>query len=41
VAGSVPTPTPASGEKQKSIKGVYVLARNKVKFVDNNHRHYR
>jgi HlyD family secretion protein len=34
VAGSVPTPTPVSGEKPKSIKGVYVLHGNKVKFVE-------
>ncbi|MGH9874114.1 MAG: HlyD family secretion protein, partial [Pyrinomonadaceae bacterium] len=32
VAGSVPTP--ASGEKPKSLKGVYVLTGNKVKFVE-------
>ena len=32
IAGSVPTPT--SGEKPKSLKGVYVLTGNKVKFVE-------
>jgi HlyD family secretion protein len=32
VAGSVPTP--ASSEKPKSLKGVYVLTGNKVKFVE-------
>ena len=32
VAGSVPTP--AAGEKPKSLKGVYVLTGNKVKFVE-------
>jgi HlyD family secretion protein len=34
VAGSAPTPAPASGEKQKSIKGVYVLENNKVRFIE-------
>ena len=34
VAGSVPTPAPASGEKPKSVKGVYLLTGNKVKFVE-------
>lgn len=33
VAGSVPTPTP-SGEKPKSVKGVYILTGNKVKFAE-------
>jgi HlyD family secretion protein len=32
IAGSVPTPT--SGEKPKSVKGVYVLDGNKVKFIE-------
>jgi len=32
IAGSVPTP--ASGEKQKSVKGVYALDGNKVKFIE-------
>jgi HlyD family secretion protein len=32
VAGNVPTP--ANGEKAKSLKGVYVLTGNKVKFVE-------
>jgi HlyD family secretion protein len=32
VAGSVPTPS--NGEKPKSLKGVYVLTGNKVKFVE-------
>src|SRR5258706_7991968 len=32
VAGSVPTPS--NGEKPKSVKGVYVLTGNKVKFVE-------
>lgn len=33
VAGSVPTPT-ASGEKPKSVKGVYLLEGNKVRFIE-------
>ncbi len=32
IAGSVPTP--ASSEKQKSVKGVYALDGNKVKFIE-------
>ncbi|MBA2704016.1 MAG: efflux RND transporter periplasmic adaptor subunit [Blastocatellia bacterium] len=32
VAGNVPTP--ASGEKPKSVKGVYVLEGNKVRFIE-------
>jgi HlyD family secretion protein len=34
VAGSVPTPEPAGGDKPKSVKGVYLLEGNKVKFVE-------
>jgi HlyD family secretion protein len=34
VAGSVPTPAPTGGEKPKSVKGVYVLEGNKVKFLE-------
>jgi HlyD family secretion protein len=34
VAGSAPTPAPASGEKPKSLKGVYVLENNKVRFIE-------
>jgi len=34
VAGSVPTPAPAGGEKPKSVKGVFLLQGNKVKFVE-------
>ncbi|HUS11392.1 MAG TPA: efflux RND transporter periplasmic adaptor subunit [Pyrinomonadaceae bacterium] len=34
VAGSAPTPTPASGEKPKSVKGVYLLEGNKVRFIE-------
>lgn len=34
IAGSVPTPAPVSGEKPKSIKGVYLLEGNKVKFIE-------
>ncbi|HEV7472967.1 MAG TPA: efflux RND transporter periplasmic adaptor subunit [Pyrinomonadaceae bacterium] len=33
-AGSAPTPAPASGEKPKSIKGVYLLENNKVRFIE-------
>ena len=33
-AGSVPTPAPVSGEKPKSIKGVYLLENNKVRFIE-------
>jgi HlyD family secretion protein len=33
VAGSVPTPAPVGGEKPKSIKGVYLLENNKVRFI--------
>src|SRR6267142_2893642 len=33
IAGSVPAPTPV-GEKVKSIKGVYLIEGNKVKFVE-------
>jgi HlyD family secretion protein len=33
IAGSVPAPTPV-GEKAKSIKGVYLIEGNKVKFVE-------
>lgn len=32
IAGSVPTP--ASGEKPKSVKGVYLLEGNKVRFIE-------
>lgn len=34
VAGTVPTPAPAGGEKPKSVKGVFILTGNKVKFVE-------
>jgi HlyD family secretion protein len=34
IAGNVPTPAAASGEKPKSIKGVYLLQGNKVKFIE-------
>lgn len=34
VAGSVPTPTPSSGDKPKSLKGVYLLEGNKVRFIE-------
>jgi HlyD family secretion protein len=34
VAGNVPTPAPASGEKPKSIKGVYLIEGNKVRFIE-------
>ncbi|HEV7798662.1 MAG TPA: efflux RND transporter periplasmic adaptor subunit [Pyrinomonadaceae bacterium] len=34
VAGSVPTPAPATGEKPKSIKGVYLIEGNKVRFIE-------
>jgi HlyD family secretion protein len=34
VAGSVPTPAPEGGEKPKSVKGVFLLQGNKVKFVE-------
>jgi HlyD family secretion protein len=34
VAGTVPTPAPVSGEKPKSIKGVYLLENNKVRFIE-------
>ncbi|HEV7747397.1 MAG TPA: efflux RND transporter periplasmic adaptor subunit [Pyrinomonadaceae bacterium] len=34
VAGSAPTPAPASGEKPKSLKGVYLLEGNKVRFIE-------
>src|SRR5882672_2354029 len=34
VAGAVPTPAPVSGEKPKSIKGVYLLENNKVRFIE-------
>src|SRR6185369_3262236 len=33
-AGSAPTPAPASGEKPKSVKGVYLLEGNKVRFIE-------
>ena len=33
VAGSVPTPAPG-GEKPKSVKGVYLLEGNKVRFIE-------
>jgi HlyD family secretion protein len=33
-AGSSPTPAPASGEKPKSVKGVYLLEGNKVRFIE-------
>jgi HlyD family secretion protein len=34
VAGSAPTPAPANGEKPKSVKGVYLLEGNKVRFIE-------
>lgn len=34
VAGTAPTPAPVSGEKPKSIKGVYLLEGNKVRFIE-------
>ncbi len=34
VAGNAPTPAPASGEKPKSLKGVYVINGNKVHFAE-------
>ena len=34
VAGSVPTPAPASGDKPKSLKGVYLIEGNKVRFIE-------
>jgi HlyD family secretion protein len=34
VAGSVPTATPVGSEKPKSIKGVYLLENNKVRFIE-------
>jgi HlyD family secretion protein len=34
VAGSVPTPAPAGGEKPKSVKGVFLLENNKVRFIE-------
>lgn len=34
VAGSAPTPAPVSGEKPKSLKGVYLLEGNKVRFIE-------
>jgi HlyD family secretion protein len=34
VAGSAPTPAPSSGEKPKSVKGVYLLEGNKVRFIE-------
>ena len=34
VAGSAPTPAPASGDKPKSLKGVYLLEGNKVRFIE-------
>ena len=33
-AGSAPTPAAASGEKPKSLKGVYLLEGNKVRFIE-------
>lgn len=34
VAGSAPTPVPPGGEKPKTVKGVYQLEGNKVKFIE-------
>jgi HlyD family secretion protein len=34
IAGNAPTPAPASGEKPKSLKGVYVIEGNKVHFAE-------
>jgi HlyD family secretion protein len=34
VAGNAPTPAPANGEKPKSLKGVYLLEGNKVRFIE-------
>jgi len=34
IAGNVPTPAAASGEKPKSVKGVFLLQGNKVKFIE-------
>jgi len=33
-AGTAPTPAPANGEKPKSVKGVYLLEGNKVRFIE-------
>ena len=33
-AGSAPTPAAASGDKPKSLKGVYLLEGNKVRFIE-------
>jgi HlyD family secretion protein len=33
-AGSAPAPAPVGGEKPKSIKGVYLLENNKVRFIE-------
>src|ERR1043166_3377088 len=32
--GAAPTPAPASGEKPKSVKGVYLIEGNKVRFIE-------
>jgi HlyD family secretion protein len=34
VAGSAPTPAPTGNEKPKSLKGVYLLEGNKVRFIE-------
>jgi HlyD family secretion protein len=34
VSGSAPTPAPVGGEKPKSVKGVYLLEGNKVRFIE-------
>ena len=32
--GAAPTPAPSSGEKPKSVKGVYLIEGNKVRFIE-------
>lgn len=34
IAGNAPTPAPAGSEKPKSLKGVYLLEGNKVRFIE-------
>ncbi len=34
VAGNAPTPAPQNGDKPKSLKGVYLLEGNKVRFIE-------
>ena len=34
VAGNAPTPAPSGGDKPKSVKGVYLLEGNKVRFIE-------